>query len=166
MPPAESPAAIAAASPAARAARSTGKVPRVVGAAVKKVVRLVCHQKFGDVGAAEENRASFAEPLDDDSVFIRDVIFAELAAAFGTPTRHFERTLDGQRDTVKRSEVIRGLCVCELGFGGAGFSACGVGIDVNVGVEGGIEFFDASEMGVDDLDRGDFFRANGGGLFD
>ena len=67
---------------------------------------------------------------------------------------------------MESSEVIRGLCVCELGFGGAGFSACGVGIDVNVGVEGGIEFFDASEMGVDKLDRRESLRADGGGLFD
>jgi hypothetical protein len=67
---------------------------------------------------------------------------------------------------VERSEVARGLWVCQFGFRGAGTGAGGIGVDVNVGVQGGIQLSDAGKVGVDEFYGRDFFRADGGGLFD
>lgn len=75
-PPAERPAAIAAASPPLEPPGVRVRSPGIIGAAVENVVGLVGHQKFGHVGIAEQDRSRGAQPRDERRVFRWNVAFA------------------------------------------------------------------------------------------
>ena len=136
----------------ARAAGSARKVPGIVRPAVEEIIGLIGHQKFGDVGVAQNYGARGAKTGDECGVSVRRVSFPKQGAAFAEKTCDIHGAFKRDRYAVQRAEVVMRGSLCELRFGSAGAGKRSIGVYVNVGIEAGIQTFDAPEMSFDEFD--------------
>lgn len=147
---------------AAGAAGAAGEVPGIAGAAVQRIAGLIVHQEFGGVGAAENNGAGGFQAGDEDGVLLGDVVLAQSGARGAIPSGDVDAAFDGEGNAVQRTE---GGVAGDGGFGGAGLGAGGGFIEMDEGVEAGVQGGGAAQMGFHDFDRRDFFGADEGGQF-
>ncbi len=116
------------------------------------------HRELVHVGLAEEDGVGGAEFFDDGGVIGWFEVRKHAAAAGGGFTLGAEDVLDGDGDT---GEGAEGLTLAALVVEGAGLGDHALGVDVDEGVEPGVEPLDSIETGA-----GDVFGGTGAsGLF-
>src|SRR5271155_2808182 len=93
--------------PAARSARCPLQIPRAVRPPVKRVVRLISHQKFRHIRIPQQNRASPAQSRHQRSILRRHVTPSQTAPTLARPPSHIHTTLHRNRHAVQQSKRIR-----------------------------------------------------------
>jgi len=130
---------------AAGAACGVVEIPRIVSAAVEEVLGLVGHEELRAVGGSENDGAGVEKTVDDDGVAAGDGAAVEGAADFAAIAGDGDRGFDGDRKAGERA----GLDVC-------GACTDAVGIEVDKGVELGVEALDLLDVGFGEFEGGDF----------
>ncbi len=139
---------------AAGAARGVVEIPRIARAAVEEILCLVGHEELGAVGGAEDDGAGGEQAVDEDRIFVGNGAAmngaAEFAAIAGDSNGGFDR--DGKAGERAWADA-RGL------------SARAGGVEVNQGVELGIEALDLCDVLVEEFARRDGAAPQEGKLF-
>jgi len=142
---------------AAGTTRGARNVPRIVGAAVEKIVGLPCHEQLGRVGSAQDDRARVSEARNQGRILSGYETCSKLGAGFAAHAFHIQRALDADGDSVKGAHPFTaGQCM----LGHAGFTARAFGIHLHEGVELGIQFLNPGEMGFHQFDWRQLLAAN------
>ena len=134
----------------AGSARRAFDVPWVAAVVSKAVLGVSEESVFRGVGLAEDDCARAFHALDDDGVVCADAIGVDQGAARGSDALgHFE-VFDGDGQSVEGAEVVSAVyCLVgrRRGFEGE------VGGDGKIGVEFGVERFDAGEVECGQFNR-------------
>ena len=142
---------------AARAAGGVSHVPRIAGSSIDKIVGFVSFQEFGSVCVSEEDGSSGFQSSDERGIPLRQVFFAQKRTGGSGPAGDVDAAFDGERNAVKRREWITAQ---NGGLSDGGLNTGLVRVEMDEGVELRLARLDALEMGVDDFDGGEFFRAD------
>ena len=141
---------------AARAAGGIVEIPGIGSFAIEEIVGLVSHKEFRSVGIAEEDRTGGFETCDDCCVGYRHVIFAEKGAGGTAPTGDVDAGFDGEWNSCER------LCWFTARQGrlsAARARQSRFGIEMNEGVEQGLQILNPLEMGGNEFDGRELFFA-------
>ncbi len=160
-PPAESPAAIAAASPPLDPPAVRVEIPGIVGAAIKKIVGLPGHQQFGRISDAKNYSSGRAQTRHERRIHSGDVSSAQTRTSFAAMSGNINRRLYGNGDTMQRPKFVfvsilaqnRLLCVPRL-------SQHSLRLAIDERVQLGIDALDAIEVSLRHFHRRNFSAAN------
>lgn len=130
--------------PAARPARGTRRVPRVIRAAGDVVVGFVHVEEFGRVSFSEDDGAGAAKTGRGRGITRRDVIQTETAPAVRRKAGHVEAVLHRNRDSMQEAQRFA-VHYRPLGF--PGLSARLVGQNSNKSIQRPVVRFDLAKMG-------------------
>ena len=100
----EPPAAMSAASPPVDSTHRSTQIPRIVGAAVERVVRFHHQAELRDIGLAQQDRAGLAEPGDERGIVRRHSPSPTGDTQSRRRARRGEELLDGERYAVEKSK--------------------------------------------------------------
>ena len=105
--------------------------------------------EVGRVGLADDDAAGGSDAAGDYAVESGDLVLLEDGAAGVAEAGAGFKVFDGDGEAVEGAEI---LAAHDSVFGGAGGVEGEVGVDGEKGVDGGIEFLDAGEEGLGQLD--------------
>ena len=114
---------------------------------------MVCDEgALGHLDLPDEDRTGGLEPLDHLGVLGRGRVTERRRAGAGRLARDVAEVLQRDDDAVEGGEgLARGALAIEADGGGES----PVGVDRGEGLQAVVEAFDATEEGLDDLDRGE-----------
>ena len=128
-------------------------VPGVAAGIAEEVLRGAGLAELGGVGLAEDDGTGLPDAVDDDGVFVGDVVSEDVTAHGAADALGELQVLDGDGHAVEGPEVVTAGHGC-FG-GGSGFSG-EVGTDCQIGVQLGVKGVDAVEEEVGQFSGGEF----------
>src|SRR6266851_2961683 len=140
----------------ARTSRGVRQIPRIARFSMGQIVGLVGHQEFGSVGVAEKDGPSGLQSRYERGVPPGNVAHAQNGASGAGPPGNVNATLDCERNAVERSNWITAQ---DRRFRDEGLDA-GFAVQMYKSIERWLARLDALEMGANDFDGRELFRAD------
>src|SRR5205814_740416 len=141
----------------ARSASGVLEIPRIVRATVEEVVRLPRHQNFWCVSSSKNNRSCFAQALDQARILLGYKSSTQARARFTAHARHFDRTLDADRDSMQRT---KSAALHQRRFSRASLAKHAIGIHLDKSIQLRIQPGNLREVRFRKLNWRDLLLAN------
>jgi len=141
--------------PSARSAGCPLQIPRAIRPPVKRIVRLISHQKFRHIRIAKQNCPSCSQPRNQRRVLGRNETLPQTAPTLARPPRHFHRTLHRNRHAMQRTQRISTRVRPNRGLRNLGLRARPIHIHMYKRIQlrfaAAIQFRDPRQMRIDKL---------------